>query len=127
MARLQLNNVAKRYGNIEVLRNIQLDIADGEFIVLVGPSGCGKSTLLHLAGGLEAPSAGHVLVGGRDLATMSPAELAQLRRTAIGYVFQRLNLVAGLTAMENVTLPLELDGVRPVSYTHLTLPTIYTV
>ncbi len=116
MTILQLIDVVKSFGSgpteVRALTDVSLEIHDGEFVAIRGPSGCGKSTLLHLAGGLEAPSAGHVLVGGRDLATMSPAELAQLRRTAIGYVFQRLNLVAGLTAMENVTLPLELDGVR---------------
>jgi putative ABC transport system ATP-binding protein len=78
----------------------------------MGPSGCGKSTLLHLAGGLEDPTAGQVRVGGLDVPRMPPAQRAALRRTDVGYVFQRLNLVVTLTALENVMLPLELEGVR---------------
>ena len=76
----------------------------------MGPSGCGKSTLLHLAGALEDPSAGRVLVGGRDLATADRRATSELRRRDVGYVFQRLNLIPALTAVENVMLPLELDG-----------------
>jgi putative ABC transport system ATP-binding protein len=77
----------------------------------MGPSGCGKSTLLHLAGALEEPSAGRVFVGGRDLADLDIRGHAALRRSEVGYVFQRLNLLASLTAIENVALPLELDGI----------------
>ena len=87
-----------------------LTVAPGEFVAVMGPSGCGKSTLLHLAGGLEDPSAGRVLVDGRDLGDLSAEDLAALRRRDVGYVFQRLNLVPSLTAIENVMLPLELDG-----------------
>ncbi len=85
-------------------------VAPGELLAVMGPSGCGKSTLLHLAGGLETPSAGRVKVDGRDLGDLSAEELATLRRRDVGYVFQRLNLVPSLTAVENVMLPLELDG-----------------
>jgi putative ABC transport system ATP-binding protein len=77
----------------------------------MGPSGCGKSTMLHLSGALEDPDAGHVLVAGRDLSTLNPRQRAALRRTDVGFVFQRLNLVPSLSAMENVMLPLELEGV----------------
>jgi putative ABC transport system ATP-binding protein len=77
----------------------------------MGPSGCGKSTLLHLGGGLELPTAGQVLFDGADLSTLSGPRLAQIRRRHLGYVFQTLNLVPSLTALENVMLPLELDGV----------------
>lgn len=112
---LQLTDVMKSYGSgpteVRALTDVSLTVAEGEFVAVRGPSGCGKSTLLHLAGGLEDPSAGRVLVAGSDLATMSPVERAALRRRQVGYVFQRLNLVPGLTAMENVMLPLELDGV----------------
>jgi putative ABC transport system ATP-binding protein len=111
---LQLRDVVKSYGKgpteVRALTDVSVDIAPAEFVAVRGPSGCGKSTLLHLAGGLEEPSAGRVAVGGRDLATMSAADLARLRRRDIGYVFQRLNLVPALTAIENVMLPLELDG-----------------
>jgi len=78
----------------------------------MGPSGSGKSTLLHIAGGLDSPTAGQVLVEGRDLAALSAAQVAAVRRRSVGYVFQDLNLLPSLSALENVALPLELDGVR---------------
>jgi len=113
---LQVVDVVKRYGSgpteVRALTDVSLTVAPGELVAVMGPSGCGKSTLLHLAGGLEPPSAGHVLVHGVDLDGLSPAEIARLRRNHVGYVFQRLNLVPSLTALENVMLPLELDGVR---------------
>jgi putative ABC transport system ATP-binding protein len=77
----------------------------------MGPSGSGKSTLLHVAGGLDTPSSGEILVEGRNLAALSPAQVAAVRRRSVGYVFQDLNLVPSLSAVENVALPLELDGV----------------
>src|SRR5262245_22906132 len=95
---------------VYALRGINLSVQPGELLAVMGPSGCGKSTLLHLAGGLETPSAGQVKVDGRTLGDLTAAELATLRRRDVGYVFQRLNLVASLTAVENVMLPLELDG-----------------
>jgi putative ABC transport system ATP-binding protein len=112
---LELVDVVKSYdagaNEVRALTDVSIAIAPREFVAVRGPSGCGKSTLLHLAGGLEDPSAGRVLVDGHDVNTMSAAERASLRRRDVGYVFQRLNLVAGLTARENVILPLELDGV----------------
>lgn len=84
----------------------------GEFVAVMGASGSGKSTLLNLAGGLDEPTGGHVLVHGRDLSGLSRSELAEVRRTHVGYVFQRLNLVPSLTVVENVMLPLELDGTK---------------
>jgi putative ABC transport system ATP-binding protein len=112
---LEFVDVVKSYGagaaEVRAVTDVSLAVAPGEFVAVRGPSGCGKSTLLHLAGGLEDPSAGRVLVDGRDVHTMSAVERSSLRRRDVGYVFQRLNLVAGLTAVENVTLPLELDGV----------------
>jgi putative ABC transport system ATP-binding protein len=115
-ALLEFVDVVKSYGagptEVRALTDVSLTVHESEFIAVRGPSGCGKSTLLHLAGGLEDPSAGRVVVDGRDLQGLSAPERAALRRRDVGYVFQRLNLVASLTAIENVTLPLELDGVR---------------
>jgi putative ABC transport system ATP-binding protein len=111
---LEFVDVVKSYGagitEVRALTDVSLAIAPGELVAVRGPSGCGKSTLLHLAGGLEDPSAGRVLVDGRDVRGMNATERAALRRRDVGYVFQRLNLISSLTAIENVTLPLELDG-----------------
>ena len=112
---LQFIDVVKSYGSgsteVRAVTDVTLTIDPGEFVAVMGPSGCGKSTLLHLGGALEVPSAGRVLVGGRDLAEMTVAEQADMRRRDVGYVFQSLNLIPALTAVENVMLPLELDGI----------------
>ena len=113
---LQLRDVSKVYGSgpaeVRALSDIDLSVERGELVAIMGPSGSGKSTLLTIAGSLEEPSSGHVFVDGVDLASVSRSDQAQLRRRSIGYVFQDFNLLPGLTAVENVTLPLELDGVR---------------
>lgn len=113
---LEFHDVVKSYGSgaleVRALTGVSLTIAPGEFVAVRGPSGCGKSTLLHLAGGLEDPSAGRVVFDGNDLETLDATARAELRRRDVGYVFQRLNLVPALTAVENVMLPLELDGMR---------------
>jgi putative ABC transport system ATP-binding protein len=96
---------------VHALRGVDLAVAPGELVAVMGPSGSGKSTLLHVAGGLDTPSSGEVLVEGRNLAALSPAQVAAVRRRSVGYVFQDLNLVPSLSAVENVALPLELDGV----------------
>ncbi|SDF73002.1 putative ABC transport system ATP-binding protein [Blastococcus aurantiacus] len=97
---------------VHALRGVDLAVHAGELVAVMGPSGSGKSTLLHVAGGLDTPTAGAVLVEGRDLAQLSAAQVAAVRRRSIGYVFQDLNLLPSLTALENVSLPLELDGSR---------------
>ncbi|MGZ4619896.1 MAG: ABC transporter ATP-binding protein [Frankiaceae bacterium] len=114
MTALQLIQVSKVYGSgaaeVHALRGVDLTVEPGELVAVMGPSGSGKSTLLTIAGSLEEPSGGEVLVGGVALARLSRGQQAALRRRAIGYVFQDFNLLAGLTAAENVSLPLELDG-----------------
>ncbi|SDU29519.1 ABC transporter ATP-binding protein [Jiangella alkaliphila] len=113
---LELRGVGRVHGDgptvVHALHSITLTLRTGELIAVMGPSGSGKSTLLHLAGGLDTPTDGVVLVEGTDLATLSRAELAAVRRRSLGYVFQDLNLIPALTAAENVALPRELDGVR---------------
>jgi putative ABC transport system ATP-binding protein len=112
---LELRQVWKIYGagpaRVQALREIDLAVEGGELVAVMGPSGSGKSTLLAIAGSLEEPSSGEVVVSGSALSGMTPNQRAQLRRRAIGYVFQDFNLLAGLSAVENVALPLELDGV----------------
>src|SRR5439155_3315158 len=93
------------------LRNVDLSVDSGSLVAVMGPSGSGKSTLLTIAGSLEVPTSGEVLVDGTSLTEMSRNDRARLRRRSIGYVFQDFNLLAGLSAVENVSLPLELDGV----------------
>jgi putative ABC transport system ATP-binding protein len=112
----ELRRVSKIYGSgpaeVHALCAVDLSVERGELVAVMGPSGSGKSTLLTIAGSLEEPTTGHVLVDGVDLATVSRSDRARMRRRSIGYVFQDFNLLPGLTAVENVTLPLELDGVR---------------
>jgi putative ABC transport system ATP-binding protein len=115
MSTLELRQVSKVYGEgaaeVHALRKVSLEVDAGMMVVVMGPSGSGKSTLLTIAGSLEEPTSGQVLVAGRDIVTMSRNDKARLRRQSIGYVFQDFNLLPGLTAAENVSLPLELDGV----------------
>jgi putative ABC transport system ATP-binding protein len=112
---LELRRVSKSYGDgptlVEALREVDLAVQAGELVAVMGPSGSGKSTLLTIAGTLEDDTSGDVFVSGAEVSNMSRNARARLRRRAIGYVFQDFNLLAGLTAAENVSLPLELDGV----------------
>jgi putative ABC transport system ATP-binding protein len=114
-AALELRQVSKVYGSgpteVHALRSADLVVEAGELVAIMGPSGSGKSTLLTIAGTLEETTTGEVLIGGAAVSQLSRNERARLRRRSIGYVFQDFNLLAGLTAVENVTLPLELDGV----------------
>jgi putative ABC transport system ATP-binding protein len=117
MTVLEIDRAARVYGSghprVTALDGVSLRVGTGEFVALMGPSGSGKSTLLRLAGGLDRPTSGQVRLGGRDLASLDEAGLAAVLRRQIGFVFQEANLLAGLTAAENVALALELDGVKP--------------
>jgi putative ABC transport system ATP-binding protein len=115
MSLLEMRHVSRIYGQgaaeVRALQDIDLDVDAGMMVAVMGPSGSGKSTLLTIAGSLEDPSSGEVRVCGQDLTTMPRNAKARLRRRTIGYVFQDFNLLPGLTAAENVALPLELDGI----------------
>jgi putative ABC transport system ATP-binding protein len=112
---LELRQVSKIYGEgkttVRALWQANLSVKRGELVAIMGPSGSGKSTLLTIAGSLKDPTEGQVLVGGSKLSSLSRDDRARLRCRSIGYVFQDFNLLAGLTAVENVGLPLELDGI----------------
>jgi len=116
MSFLELHDVSKIYGEgpsqVHALEQINLEVEAGSLVAVMGPSGSGKSTLLTIAGSLEDPSRGEVMIGGSALSHMSRDDKARLRRRSIGFVFQDFNLLPGLTAAENVSLPLELDGLR---------------
>jgi len=113
---LTLADVTRVHGagaaQVHALRGVTVTAAPGELVAVMGPSGSGKSTLLNLAGGLDTPTSGDVIIDGTSLVRLSQSRRAALRRTSVGYVFQSFNLIPALTAAENVSLPLELDGVR---------------
>jgi putative ABC transport system ATP-binding protein len=115
MSYLELKDISKTYGEgaseVQALQRIDLSVDAGSLVAVMGASGSGKSTLLTIAGSLEDPTSGEVYVEGRPLSSLSRNGKARLRRQSIGYVFQDYNLLAGLSAVENVSLPLELDGV----------------
>jgi putative ABC transport system ATP-binding protein len=111
---VDLTDVTKTYdvgGVVEALSGVSLALTEGTYTAVMGPSGSGKSTLLNLIGALDTPTAGRVVVDGRDVGTATEAERAGLRGTAIGFVFQTFNLLPRLTAVENVALPLVFEGV----------------
>jgi putative ABC transport system ATP-binding protein len=113
---LEINVVCKSYGDgdaiVHALVDVELTVGAGELVAIMGPSGSGKSTLLTIAGTLEQATSGEVRIDGQPVSTLSANARAGLRRRSVGYVFQDFNLLSGLTAAENVALPLELDGTR---------------
>jgi putative ABC transport system ATP-binding protein len=118
MSLIQTENLSKIYGTgetaVTALDHINLKVDPGEFVAIMGPSGCGKSTLLHLLGGLDRPSEGNVSIEDMPIAKMSDDDLTKLRRRKMGFVFQFFNLIPVLNAVENASLPVTLDGIKPV-------------
>jgi putative ABC transport system ATP-binding protein len=98
--------------SVPALRGVTLTVQAGDYLAIVGPSGSGKSTLMHLLGGLDRPTSGRLLLGGRDVSTLSAGDLAQLRNEVIGFVFQSFHLLPRTTALDNVGLPLIYRGIR---------------
>ena len=114
MSLIEVKNLSKVYGSgeaeVTALKNINLNIEQGEFVAIVGPSGSGKSTLLHLLGGVDKPSSGEVIIKGESIYKLNEKELAILRRRKLGFVFQFFNLIPVLTAEENIEMPVLLDN-----------------
>ena len=111
---IEIRGLTKVYhvGEVDVhaLRGVDLSVARGEFVAIVGPSGSGKSTLFHILGGLTPPSAGTVEIDGRDLLKMSDAERTEFRKTTVGFVFQKYNLLPTLTAADNIAIARDIAG-----------------
>ena len=110
MKALKANGVCRKYGKQEVLKDFSLELEAGSFEALMGPSGSGKSTFLHIAAGLLGADAGSVEIGGEDVTKMSDSEATKFRRRHVGVVFQAFNLLNEKTVLENILLPLKLDG-----------------
>lgn len=117
---IEVNKLRKSYtlmqNSVDVLQGINFTVDKGEFISIMGPSGSGKSTLLQIIGGLDNPSCGNVIISGNNIGKMKDRELSTFRRRNLGFIFQFFNLVEGLTALENVALPMLLDG---KSFSHI--------
>jgi putative ABC transport system ATP-binding protein len=118
MSLIRTDNLTKIYGSgeaaVTALDHVNFKVDAGEFVAVMGPSGCGKSTLLHLLGGLDRPSQGRVDIDGTTIADMTDDDLTRLRRRKMGFIFQFFNLIPVLNAVENASLPVTLDGVKPV-------------
>ena len=116
MTEIEVQNLTKTYrvGEVEVhaLRGVNLKIERGEFVAIVGPSGSGKSTLFHILGGLTPPTSGTVLLDGRDLIKMSEADRTRLRKTTVGFVFQKYNLLPTLTGADNIEIARDIAGTK---------------
>ena len=114
---LSARNLKKYYGaedNLtKALDGVDLDVEHGEFVAIIGASGSGKSTLLNMIGGLDVPTSGQVCIGGKEIGKMKPDELTVFRRKNIGFIFQNYNLIPVLNVLENITLPIEMDGKKP--------------
>lgn len=114
MALIEVKNLNKIYGSgeaeVKALKNINLNIEQGEFVAIVGQSGSGKSTLLHLIGGVDIPSSGEVIIDGKNIYKLKEKELSILRRRKLGFIFQFFNLIPVLTAQENIEMPVLLDN-----------------
>ena len=115
---IQVDGVKKHYGALEVLRGVSFSVPAGSFSAIIGKSGSGKSTLLGVVSGLEKADAGRVVVQGQDLSSLDEARMADLRRRAIGIVFQSFNLIPSLSALENTLLPTFFDKTTPVAARH---------
>lgn len=113
---IEIKDLWKSYGRgeakVDALKGINLNINQGEFTSLLGPSGSGKSTLLHILGAMDKPTGGQVFINGRDIVTLNDRKLNDIRLKDIGFIFQTFNLVSTLTALENVILPMKLNGIR---------------
>lgn len=113
---IELRKVSKIYKvgekKVHGVKNLDLVVNEGEFVVVMGPSGCGKSTLLNLIGGLDTPTEGEIIVDGKNLSNLNDKELTNFRRYKVGFVFQFFNLISTLTASENVELSLKLRNVK---------------
>ena len=120
MNAISINGLNKSFVNgreiSKVLKDINLDVAQGEFVSIMGPSGCGKSTLLYLLGGLDQPTSGTVCINGTDLSKLSEKKLCEMRNNKIGFVFQFYNLVPNLSVEDNIALPLMIAGKNRSSY-----------
>ena len=114
---LSARNLKKYYGaedNLtKALDGVDLDVEQGEFVAIIRASGSGKSTLLNMIGGLDVPTSGQVCIGGKEIGKMKPDELTVFRRKNIGFIFQNYNLIPVLNVLENITLPIEMDGKKP--------------